>query len=99
MDMNMTFYWAENVALLFDSWKTNPFISMAIILLFSWLFGVVFDYVTNFLIRFKILDPQLLSKLANGGKLSKFVGAVLFLVSSVVAFMIGFAFGYFVYKS
>lgn len=96
--MNMIFYWAKSVALLFDSWKTNPIFAMAIIFIFSALVGV-FKYLTDSLIRTKLLDPLLKSKLRYGGKLSKFLGAIAFLVNCAVAYMIGLAFGYFMNKS
>uniref|UniRef100_A0A5B7B4X7 Copper transport protein n=1 Tax=Davidia involucrata TaxID=16924 RepID=A0A5B7B4X7_DAVIN len=54
--MHMTFYWGRKVTLLFDSWKTDSWISYGLTLLACLLFSVFYQYMEDRRLRFKLLS-------------------------------------------
>ncbi|KAK6927203.1 Ctr copper transporter [Dillenia turbinata] len=53
--MHMTFYWGRRVTLLFDSWKTETWISYALTLVACFLCSAFYQYMEDRRLRFKII--------------------------------------------
>nr|XP_043628332.1 copper transporter 5.1-like [Erigeron canadensis] len=53
--MHMTFYWSRNVTLLFDSWKTNSWLSYILSLAICIIFSIFYQYMEDKRVRFKLL--------------------------------------------
>ncbi|KAJ9183735.1 hypothetical protein P3X46_007547 [Hevea brasiliensis] len=95
--MHMTLYWGIEVTLLFDSWKTDSWLSYFLSLLACFLFSSFYQYMEDRRIRFKALAssrslrssldvPLLRSK----GRFSpaNFASAVLFGVNSAIGYLL-----------
>lgn len=54
--MHMTFYWSRSVTLLFDSWKTDSWLSYALTLLACFLFSAFYQYLEHKRIRLKLIS-------------------------------------------
>jgi len=97
--MHMTFYWGRSVTLLFDSWKTDSWLSYVLTLLACLLFSAFYQYMEDRRLRFKLFSssprssidvPLLHPKLSAGGRWSplRFVGAVLFGVNAAIGYLL-----------
>ncbi|KAL2548558.1 Copper transporter 5 [Forsythia ovata] len=53
--MHMTFYWGRKVTILFDSWKTDSWISYFISLVACFLFCVFYQYMEDRRLKLKLL--------------------------------------------
>ncbi|KAL6528826.1 hypothetical protein OROMI_029002 [Orobanche minor] len=56
--MHMTFYWGNRVTILFDSWKTDSWISYFLSLLACFLIAVFYQYMEDRRLRFKLLSSS-----------------------------------------
>ncbi|KAI3468045.1 hypothetical protein Pfo_024708 [Paulownia fortunei] len=54
--MHMTFYWGRRVTILFDSWRTDSWLSYFLSLLACFLFSVFYQYMEDRRFRFKLLS-------------------------------------------
>ncbi|KAI3504278.1 hypothetical protein L1887_32831 [Cichorium endivia] len=64
--MHMTFYWGRNVTLLFDSWKTDSWLSYSLTLIACLLFSVFYQYMEDRHLRFKLLSSSAVSNNFDG---------------------------------
>ncbi|KAK6912885.1 Ctr copper transporter [Dillenia turbinata] len=53
--MHMTFYWGRRVTLIFDSWKTETWISYGLTLVACFLCSAFYQYMEDRRLRFKII--------------------------------------------
>ncbi|KAL1291036.1 hypothetical protein HN51_059586 [Arachis hypogaea] len=102
--MHMTFYWGRYVTILFDSWKTDSWLSYALSLLACLVVAIFYQYLENRRIRLKLFAtgipssaaapeieaPLLRRKLAGErARLGvKVAGSVLFGVSSAIGYLL-----------
>ncbi|KAF5743036.1 Copper transporter 5 [Tripterygium wilfordii] len=98
--MHMTLYWGKTVTLLIDSWKTNSWPSYLLTLLACFLFSAFYQYMEDRRLQFKAITSTpsapastaapLLVKLSGsrGGRLARFVNAVLFGVNSAIGYLL-----------
>ncbi|XP_051119283.1 copper transporter 5.1 [Andrographis paniculata] len=102
--MHMTFYWGKNVTILFDSWKTDSWVSYALSLLALFLFSLFYQYMEDRRLRFRLLalskrppppqsQTQSLGIPLLGGAAGKwapwrFAGAILFGVNSAIGYFL-----------
>ncbi|KAG9157056.1 hypothetical protein Leryth_009102 [Lithospermum erythrorhizon] len=99
--MHMTFYWGREVTILFDSWKTNSWLSYLLSLLVLSLFSIFFQYLEDKRIRFKNIknnnNPSsetnstttpLLSSKISGSFGAKIAGAILFGFNSAIGYLL-----------
>nr|GEX02864.1 copper transporter 5.1-like [Tanacetum cinerariifolium] len=95
--MHMTFYWGHKVTLLIDSWKTDSWFSYIITLIICFLFPVLYQFLEVHRLQLKLLsssangvvgaienEPLLYTKFFSSRKRKRFVGSVLFGMSSVI---------------
>ncbi|KAL8497095.1 hypothetical protein ACS0TY_020683 [Phlomoides rotata] len=54
--MHMTFYWGKTVTILFDSWKTDSWLSYSLSLFACFLFSLFYQYMEDRRIRLKSLS-------------------------------------------
>ncbi|KAL5698307.1 hypothetical protein ACHQM5_029364 [Ranunculus cassubicifolius] len=98
--MHMTFYWGKNVTILFDSWKTDSYISYIISLFTLFLFSIFYQYMEDRRLRLKILsttknkssnsssiETPLLSRFGKN-KAVKYATALMFGVNSAVGYFL-----------
>ncbi|KAM0027176.1 putative Ctr copper transporter [Helianthus debilis subsp. tardiflorus] len=64
--MHMTFYWCRNVTLLFSSWQTDSWISYTLTLLTCFIFSILYQYMEDHCLRFKLLSTSAASTTTNG---------------------------------
>ncbi|KAL9224652.1 hypothetical protein vseg_000668 [Gypsophila vaccaria] len=94
--MHMTFYWGTKMTLLFDSWKTDSFLSYTLTLLTLFIFSVFYQYLEDRRLRFlargikgrplpTVNEPLVGARVAGPARA---VTAVLVGVNSVVAYML-----------
>ncbi|XWS26490.1 hypothetical protein CRYUN_Cryun26dG0036600 [Craigia yunnanensis] len=101
--MHMTFYWSRQVTLLFNSWRTDSWLSYALTLLACLLASAFYQYLEH--VRYRVRrggkptegtaeEPFLLqskgAEAGNRGKWSvgKIVGGVLFGLSSALGYLL-----------
>lgn len=101
--MHMTFYWGKSVTILFDSWKTDSWLSYFLSLFACFLFSLFYQYMEDRRLRLKSLSvapppsaaaasvntPLLFSKF-TGRKWapSQFAGAILFGINSAIGYFL-----------
>ncbi|KAK9076872.1 hypothetical protein SSX86_005206 [Deinandra increscens subsp. villosa] len=103
--MHMTFYWGRNVTLLFDSWKTDTWLTYALTLIACLIFSVFYQYMEDRRLRFKLISSSSASNTTDGAvdatpllKTKVFAGGSRWTVGRVagsVLFGINSAIGYF----
>ncbi|KAK4419891.1 Copper transporter 5.1 [Sesamum alatum] len=96
--MHMTFYWGRRVTILFDSWKTDSWLSYFLSLFACFLFSVFYQYMEDCRLRLKTSPPPsagaaaplLLSKMggARNWSASRFAGAILFGVNAGIGYLL-----------
>ncbi|KAI3772208.1 hypothetical protein L6452_03389 [Arctium lappa] len=94
--MHMTFYWGRNVTLFIDSWNTNSWFTYFLTLIVCFLFSAFYQFMEDRRLRFKLLSSSitadngafLYTKLFSGGSRAKFVGSVLFGMTSVMNYLL-----------
>ncbi|KAJ4834713.1 hypothetical protein Tsubulata_007668, partial [Turnera subulata] len=100
--MHMTLYWGIKVTLLFDSWKTDSWLSYLLTLLACCLFAAFYQYLEDRRIRLKALasarnqqqlptsslDAPLLSSIKRRVAPAKFATAVLFGINSAIGYLL-----------
>ncbi|KAL3838601.1 hypothetical protein ACJIZ3_023192 [Penstemon smallii] len=98
--MHMTFYWGRKVTILFDSWKTDSWLSYFISLFACFLISAFYQYMEDRRLRFKLLSrfknssppssgigaPLLLTKFS--GAPSRFAGSILFGLNSAIGYLL-----------
>ncbi|XP_076909125.1 copper transporter 5.1-like [Bidens hawaiensis] len=98
--MHMTFYWGRTVTLLFDSWKTDTWLSYALTLLACFIFSIFYQYMEDRRLRFKLLSTSKASAVDSTSLLNKkvFAGGNRWTVGRIAGsalFGINSALGYF----
>ena len=98
--MHMTFYWGRSVTILFDSWKTDSWLSYFLSLFAVFLFSVFYQYMEDRRLRLKLLKPSpppessaqtplLFHKLrARKWAPHQLAGAILFGVNSAIGYFL-----------
>ncbi|XP_076919323.1 copper transporter 5.1-like [Bidens hawaiensis] len=102
--MHMTFYWGRTVTLLFDSWKTDTWLSYALTLLACLIFSIFYQYMEDRRLRFKLLStsaaaasassattPLLNKKLFSAGNrwtVGRIAGSALFGINSALGYFL-----------
>ncbi|KAL8265105.1 hypothetical protein R6Q59_023235 [Mikania micrantha] len=64
--MHMTFYWGRSVTLLFDSWKTDSWLSYTLTLIACLIFSVFYQYMEDRRLRLKLLSTSAVANNTNG---------------------------------
>ncbi|KAL2237312.1 copper transporter 5 [Sesamum indicum] len=65
--MHMTFYWGRRVTILFDSWKTDSWLSYFLSLFACFLFSVFYQYMEDRRLRLKLLSVSKTSPPPSAG--------------------------------
>lgn len=100
--MHMTFYWGIRATILFDSWKTDSWLSYSLSLFACFLFSAFYQYMEDRRLRLKLiskkipataaaaLDAPLLFPKLGGPKWapSRFAEAILFGVNSAIGYFL-----------
>ncbi|PIA43117.1 hypothetical protein AQUCO_02000513v1 [Aquilegia coerulea] len=99
--MHMTFYWGNKVTLLFDSWKTDSYLSYFITLLVCFLFSVFYQYMEDRRIRFKIISNSKKSSSSSNSSIesplltrlkinqpARYATSLLFAINSAIGYML-----------
>lgn len=95
--MHMTFYWGRKVTILFDSWKTDSWISYLLSLAACFLISVFYQYMENRRLQFKKPPPPsstlgipLISSKFSSDKWApaRFAGAILCGINSAIGYLL-----------